>query len=165
MADLYQDPVITKIFDLIRANTDIFKEFYYGDPIRVPASNLPAVILSREQTRIGNLNNAQDEHGMAMVMTIITDIRNDLSDYSNIVAGVNSLYSLVEGRSATYALNPQSMLYILRHNAELDVTNNLRIDLKTITAAEYGMTLGKRTEDGWAMEAQIKFVIHFTQTR
>lgn len=165
MPDLYQDPVITKIFDLIKANTNAFKEFYYGDPVRVPASNLPAVILSREQTRIGNLTNAEDEHGMAMVMTIITDVRSDLSDYSNIVAGVNTLYDLVEGRDSSYALKPQSMLYILRHNAELDISKNLRIDLKTVTAAEYGMTLGKRTEDGWAMEAQIKFVMHFTQIR
>jgi len=165
MSDLYKDPVITKIFELIKANTDVFKEFYYGDPIRVPASNLPAIIISREQTRVGNLTNMQDEHGMAMVMTIITDIRNDVSDYTNIVAGVNTLYDLVEGRNEDFTLKTQSLLNILRHNAELDITHNLRIDLKSVTGAEYGMTLGKRTEEGWAMEAQIKFVMHFTQLR
>ena len=164
--NLYQDPIITKYFDLIKANTDVFKEFYYGDPIRIPASNLPAIILSREQTRVGHLTNAEDEHGMQMILSIITDIRNDLSDYTNIVAGVNTLYDLVEGRDATtLQLKPTSLLSILRHNLEVDIQHNLRTDLSTITTAEYGMTLGKRTEEGWAMECQIKFVAYFNQIR
>jgi hypothetical protein len=164
--ELYKDPIITKYFDLIRLNTSIFQEFYYGDPIRVPASNLPALIMSRAQTRLSSLNNVQDEQSIELILSVVTDVREDLSDYTNIVAGVNSLYNIIEGREAsTLQLKEDSLLNILRHNLLVDATNGLRTDLGSITTVDYGMTIGKRTEEGWAMEAQIKFVAHFTQDR
>ena len=166
MSDLYKDPILSKYFELILSNTgDTFKEQYYGDPVRVPASNLPALIISKVSTKIEHLSNVQDQHSIEIVLTVITDIRADLSDYTNIVAGINTLYNLIEGRNADYTLKSSSILGILRDNLEVDLANNLRTDLKTITVADYGMSINKRTADGWAMESQIKFTAYFVQNR
>ena len=103
----YVDPVIQTYIDLIKANTPAIKAFYQGEPIRIPNSNLPCAIISKRETRVGPLTNAEDEHGIGMSITIIADIRKDLSTEENVsqaVAGVSTLYDIVEGRNADFTL-------------------------------------------------------------
>lgn len=164
----YKDPIIQKYFDLIKANTSKYKMFYQGDPIRIPVSALPCVILSKRETRVGHFSNAQDEHGIQLVMTIVTDIRQDLSTSENdakVVEGVATLYDLVEGRNADYTLRPDSILAVLRTNREVDAPNNLRTDLNTITRVDYGETLRDRAQELWSIEARVEFVAQFVQNR
>src|SRR5687768_15644933 len=98
---IYTDPIITKYFDLIKSHTSEFKRFYQGDPFRVPVSMLPCVILSKSETRVGPFTNSEDEHGIRMILTVITDIRAEISDENAIAPGVARLYDLIEGRDAT----------------------------------------------------------------
>jgi hypothetical protein len=162
----YEDPVITKYFDLVKSKTQVFKRFFQGDPIRVPASMLPCCIISKSETRAGNLSNAEDEHGMQMILTVITDIRHEIRDEKDIAPGIAQLYDIIEGRDATtLTLKTQSLLHILRNNVLVDATTGLRTDLATITRVDYGMTVGKREPEAWSVEAQVEFVAHFTQVR
>lgn len=164
--DIYRDPVIKKYIELIESKTKVFRRFFYGDPIRVPASLLPACIISKTETRVGKLTNAEDEHGMQMILTVITDIRPEIRDENDIAPGVASLYQIMEGRDATtLALNTDAILHILRNNIMVDVTTGLRTDLDTITRVDYGMTIGKRDPEAWSVEGQVSFVSHFTQVR
>ncbi|MEK7992890.1 MAG: hypothetical protein AAB403_03700 [Planctomycetota bacterium] len=165
---MYSDPIITKYIDLIKANTGALKVFYQGEPVRIPASNLPCAIISKRETRVGPLTNAEDEHGIGMSITIITDIRQDLStdeSIAQVVAGVASLYDIVEGRNADYSLKDESLLSILRHNIAVDLTNNLRTDLTSITRVDYGQTLRDRPREEWSIEARVDFNAHFSQVR
>ncbi len=167
-AQKYVDPILKKYADLIAANTNVFKAVYYGEPTRIPASLFPCLILSKRETRVGNLSNAEDEHGIAITMTVIYDIRKELStaeDDAKIVEGVAGLYDLVEGREADYTLKATSVLDILRSNVELDTANNLRTDLSTITRVDYGQTLRDRAPEQWSLEASIDFIAHFAQVR
>lgn len=154
---------------MIEANTKRFKRFYQGDPLRVPVSLLPCLIATKLETRVGKLTNSEDEHGIAMRLTTIADIRQDLSTQENdagIVEGVATLYDICEGRDpVTLELAPDSLLYILRHNMIVDSTTGLRTDLSTITRVDYGETLRERAPEKWSIEAQIEFVAHFTQNR
>jgi hypothetical protein len=164
----YTDPIIKKYIDLIKSINPLIKSYYQGDPIRVPASSLPALIISKTETRVGGGNggtNVEDEHGIQMTMTLITDIRSDINDEKQIVSGINTLYDILEGRDENYKLKSTSLLNILRSNISLDVSKNLRIDLGSITRIDYGMTVGKRTEDAWAVEGTIQFVTNFIQLR
>lgn len=161
----YIDPVIKKYMDIVKAANPLVKTFYQGDPIRVPVSNLPALIISKTETRVSNHTNSEDEHGIQMTMTLITDIRKDIGDDKQIVAGINTLYDMLEGRDAQYKLKSTSLLNILRTNAELDIAYNLRTDLVTVTRIDYGMTVGKRDQDAWAIEGTIQFVANFNQLR
>lgn len=162
----YTDPIISKYIDLIKANTNIFKGFYIGDPMRVPMSSLPALIISKNETIAGKLTNAEDEHGIAMILTVITDIRADVKDDKELAPGITSLYNIIEGReSDTLKLKTDSVLHILRNNLVVDASNNLRTDLTSNTRVDYGMTIGKRAPDMWAIEAQVEFVASFIQLR
>lgn len=161
----YQDPIMKKYVELITDSTKIFKAVYYGDPIRIPASSLPALIVTKLDTKAGKLTSAEDEHEVHMSFTVVTDIRDTLSEDKTMAAGTNVLYNIMEGRNANYTLKEDSLLNILRHTIDIDPTYNLRTDLKTITGIDYGMTVGKRGENSFAMEAVINIVANFNQVR
>jgi len=160
----YTDPIISKYFDLVKANTGVFKAYFQGDPIRVPASMLPCLIIAKSETRVGPHTNAEDEHGIQLVATVISDVRSDLSDDNRTVMGISTLYDIVEGRNADYSLKSNSLLGILREHINVDTALNLRTDLSSITRVDYGTTR-QREPESWSIEAEIQFVAHFTQLR
>jgi len=165
--EIYQDPIIKKYTDLITAAMPgVFKGIYQGDPIRVPASSLPALIVSKTATAMAPLTNSEDVHEMSLIVTVIVDLREEVNDDTEIVPGVAKLYDIIEGREqATYALKTDSILDILRSNIVVDAALNLRTDLGSITRADYGLTVGKRAPETYAVEGQVEFVATFSQVR
>ena len=165
---LYKDPIMKKYFDLIESviGTSFFKGLYYGDPIKIPISNLPALIISKDETRADVLTSAEDVHQIALTLTVVTDIRDDINDDKSLAPGTSSLYDILEGReSDTLKLKTKSLLHILRNNVDVDTALGLRTDLGSITRVDYGMTVGKRQKDQWSIEAQLEFNAHFSQIR
>lgn len=166
MTDNYQDPVIQKYLDTIKGVLgDTIKTYYIEDPIRIPASNLPALIISSSETRVAKSTNAEDEHGMSFILTVITDIRQDIQDDKSVAGSKRKLKDIIEGRDSNYKLKTNSILHILRTNINLDVAKNLRTDLTTVTRVDYGITVGKRQPEAWGIEAQVEFVAEFIQLR
>src|SRR5215208_5650027 len=134
---IYSDPILEKYISLIKAHNNELKSFFQGDPIRIGASLLPACIISKTGTNVGPLSNAEDGHEIGLRITIITDVRQDLSSdesYARIVEGVSSLYDLMEGRNADYSLKDTSILDILRTN--INISGNLRTDLGSQTRVD-----------------------------
>jgi hypothetical protein len=164
----YSDPVIRAYIDLIKASTGAIVAYYEGDPLRIPVSNLPCAIVSKRQTRAGPLTNAEDGHEIGMSITVVTDVRADLSTDENIAqlaAGVSALYDIMEGREEDYTLKDTSLLAILRHNIALNPTLNLRTDLGSLTTIDYGTTLRDRAPEQWTIEARLDFTCTFSQVR
>lgn len=163
----YTDPIIAKYKDLIyTAMPGVFKSFYQGDPIRIPKSSMPALIISKSQTRVAKFTNAEDQHEVALILSVIVDLRDEIKDDVELTPGISQLYDLIEGREdTTYKLKTDTILNILRTNATVDVAYNLRTDLSTITNANYGMTIGKRALDTYAIEGQVEFIATYTQMR
>jgi hypothetical protein len=158
------DPIIKIYFDLIAANTDVFKAFYYGDPIRIPMSSLPAICCSRRMTGAKPGDSANDQHDMQLVFTIVADIRKDWSDDVTKVPGWATLYDIVEGRDpATLLLKSTSLLNILRHNR--DVANNVWTDMATATRVDYGLVANKRQPGAWSIEAALTTTVSLVQLR
>jgi hypothetical protein len=163
---MYTDPILKKYADLIKANIPVFKRVYFGDPIRIGKTELPALVLQKIDTKIQNLSNIEDQHNVRISMTVVVDIRETLNDEKTMVAGISQLYDIIEGRNDTdYTLKSTSVLGTLRHNVELDVGNNLRTDLNTMSSASYSMTMGKRQENAWALEGLVEITALFTQNR
>ena len=155
-----------KYGELIRASNKEIKQVYYGEPIRIPKSSLPALIVAKVDTTVVHQNNVEDLHHIRLAITIVTDIRDTISEDKTMVAGVNALYNLMEGRNESdYTLKADSVLYILRHNVEVDSARNLRTDLDSMTRVEYGMTMGKRAENEWSIEGMLEITSHFIQLR
>lgn len=164
----YQDPIIQKYIDLFEANGLGVKKYYHGEPVRVPASELPVAMISKRGTKVGPFNNADDEQEIALTITVITDIRADLSteeSQGDIAAGIATLYEIIEGRNTDFTLKSNTVLDILRGNITLDAVHNLRTDIGSITSVDYGLTFANRAPDQWTIEARVDFVAHFVQTR
>lgn len=164
--EIYTDPIIKKYTDLItEAMPGVFKSTYQGDPLRIPKSSLPALIISKTATRVGVHTNAEDEHEISLILSVIVDMREEINDDQEVVPGIAKLYSIIEGRDEQYKLNTKSILHILRSNIVIDQALNLRTDLGTITNVNYGLTVGKRALDTYAVEGQVEFVASFNQLR
>lgn len=170
--EIYQDPIIAQYIALIKTavGEGFFKGIYQGDPIRIPTSNLPALVISKDETRAANSldggDSATDAHFVALTLTVVTDIRDQISDDKSIAPGIAQLYDIIEGREAdTLKLKTKSLLNILRSNISVNTALGLRTDLGSITRVDYGLTVGKREQEAWAVEAQVEFIAHFTQLR
>jgi hypothetical protein len=165
----YQDPVIAKYIELLKAHAGgAIREFYQGEPVRIPSSSFPCALISKRETRVGPVSNAADQHEMALSITVIADVRSDLSTESgakNAVAGIAALYDLMEGRNADYTLKETSVLGILRSNLEVDAGLNLRTDLGSVTLVDYGTTLRDRAQEQWSIEARVDYVAVLQQAR
>lgn len=164
----YTDPVLQAYIRLIQSKTGAFKTFYQGEPIRIPSSNYPCAMISRRQTRVGPTSNAEDGHEMALSITVIADVRSDLSSTDSaeaVVAGISTLYDLIEGRNDDLSLKDESLLAILRSNLIVDEAHVLRTDLGSITTVDYGATLRERAPDAWSIEARVDIVANLILPR
>lgn len=163
---MYEDPILKKYIDLIQAQIPEIKSFYQGDPFNIPKVNIPALIISKSSTEIGPLTNSEDAYRIGLTITLITDIRDERNDNDMVAPGVAMLYDIMEGREeTTYKLKSKCILNILRTNQIVDATYNLRTDLGSVTRADYGLTQGKRSPEGYAVEGQVDFLATYSQER
>lgn len=160
------DPIIQKYIDLIKANTNVFKAFYVGDPIRVPVSRMPCLIVAKNMTSTEPFSNTEDIHTIQLVFTVVADVRKDISDETTLTPGNSSMYDIMEGRDpSTYQLKPQSLLGILRKNVNVDRAHQIWTDIKSATKIEYGLLINKRQENSWSIEGAITVQVSVVQTR
>jgi len=160
----YADPLSEKLFTLINASDgDAIVSYYHGDPFMIPRSDLPALIASKDITEIKDNSISEDQHDIKIVLTLVTDIRDDFGETAGIVAGWQTLYDIFEGRDSNYILKSTSIMDILRSNSELD--NQAHIDTTSPMVVNYGFSLGKRGENTISLEASLSVPIFFTQIR
>lgn len=165
----YIDPIIKKYFELFESAGVQVKKYYQGEPFKIAASEMPALFMQKTRTDARPINNAQDEHEAEYRITVVADVRNELDETGEIVAGIAQVMEILEGReldndSNQYKLKTNSVLHVLRNNTEVDAAKNLRTDLRTSTRVDYGDTINRRDRD-WFVESHIDFVAHFIQTR
>lgn len=164
--DIYKDTICQKYVQLITSLIPgYFKGIYYGDPVRIPASNYPALIIYKNTTAIRAIDNASDEHQISLTINVATFIGREINDDLSVRAGVADLYDLMEGRDENYKLKAGSIVNIIRNNQIMDSANNLRTDLATMTRTDYGLTYGKREKDAYSVEGLVEFVVNFIQLR
>ncbi len=162
----YSDPVLAKLETVIDvADGGFFVSYWQGDPLLIAKSDLPALIMTKEGTEIGDASNAEDYHRQNIVLTAVVDIRKYLGDTpTDIHVAAQKLYDVIEGRNASdFTLKTTSLIDILRTNHNLG--NNANIDLQTPMRVEYGFTRGKRGEGTWSWEAWVTVPVYFVQLR
>lgn len=162
----YIDPIVSKYIDLFKATNKDIVQYFHGEPFQIGKTSMPAVFISKRGTEVRTLTNASDEHSVLMRATVVVDVRSEIGDEKEIVAGIAKLTDIIEGRKddGTYKLKDTALLDILRANVTVDSANNLRTDLSTITRVDYSELLNRRREQ-WFVESHIEFVAVFAQTR
>jgi len=164
---VYQDPVLAKLVGLLNAEgpSELKNRYFFGDPLVVPRSQLPAVFITKDQTRIDEGSNAEDESRMVVVLNVVYDLTRDFNQAFNDINSANTLYDVVEGRNADYTLKPTSLAYILREHQALDQPHNLWINHDTPLEPEYGVTVNKRGEGVYTVEAVLRIMVVHQQLR
>jgi hypothetical protein len=160
------DPILKMYVDLITSKTKVFRGIYFGDPVRIPVSMLPALIAAKKGTLTSPFSNTEDVHKTTLVFTVVTDIRADFSDETTMVPGNATLYDLMEGRdSTTMALKVTSLLGILRSNVNIDQEHQVWTDIDTPTRIDYGLVMNKRQQPSWSIEGALTTVASIVQSR
>ncbi len=162
---IYEDPIIKKYIDLIKTNTGgKIKGFYNGLIGSIPASMLPAIMISIEKTEVADLSNVEDEHRISLMLTYVSDIRPTLED-STLITKLSDVLDNLVGRNADYSLKSTSILYILRNNLNIDASNNLRTDVNSFSVVTPGEIASGRFAGSYSVEGTIRFNAHFIQER
>ena len=161
----YKDPIIEKYLNLIKDNVGGIKVFYNGTLMQIPLSRLPLVMIDIEGTEVTEFSNAEDQQEVSLVLTYIADMRKEISAAQLMESGFGKVLDVLVGRTSTYGLKTDSILYVLRHNLDIDASNNLRTDVGNITVATPREVALGRMPGYWSAEGTIRFKAHFIQTR
>ncbi len=162
---MYADPIVKKYLDLIEANRSDVKKYFNGIVTRVAASECPCIMIGIDNVEVSDFSNVEDEHRVNLILTLVTDIRDNFADTVRIDNGISKVVEMLVGRGDDYQLEEKSILNILRNNVSIDVTNNLRTDIGTVTAVTPKEVAIGRIPDYWSAEGSIKFQAHFIQER
>jgi len=161
---MYKDPILKKYLNLIKDNRSDIKTFQIGDPIELnmDTSKLPAIYITFNQQEVKEETNQTDEYRMPIVMSVITDVRSSWEGSGDaVIDATNKLNEIVAGRNDDYTLDSKSILYLLRHNINIDPP--LFTDVGSVTTADFG--IATRPLEEFAIQANIIFEAYFTQQR
>lgn len=156
---IYRDPVIKALMDKFNAEgpEQLKGRYYYGDPIRVPKSVLPAVFLTKEETRLGAADNMNDQHTMKVNINLSIDITKDWGKAVDMASSHNQAAEWLEGRDENLDLKTDSLAYIVRKYQTL-IGGRTWINLSEDTLIDYVVGAGIRGEgaDAFTLEAILR---------
>lgn len=155
----YKDPVLTALINALEENgpPELKGKYYYGDVMLVPKDQLPICSVARDRTRIGQASDLEDDNLMPLVINILYDYTADLTNDYNVVAGVNSLYRLVEARNpSNYAILPGTIAWVLRNKQQLANKLFLAVGPSEVLDIDYGLGVERRGPGIFSVESVIR---------
>jgi hypothetical protein len=124
----------------------IVKYIYIGDPVLIPTSCLPALILNPIRTDTSKADNVRDKHVHTINVALVIDAKQYLGATPDKMIGSDFLMTTMGGELSG-VLDTKTILSIIRKNLNLG-TNRLIFDNTTV---DY--TVRKRTDDLITLEA------------
>lgn len=163
----YVDPILKKLITVLEAEgpSELIGRYRYGDLLVVGKDELPLVAVAKGRTQIFPASNMEDEHLMSVVISVIYDMTNDITQSEEFVAGTSGLYDLVERRTDDYQLHEQSIAYVLRKYQTLDDHMWLAVGPGQEVSIEYGLGVNRRGPGAFSVEAAIRFTVKLHKTR
>lgn len=125
----------------------IIKYIYIGDPLLIPNSCLPALIINPLRTETSKADNARDRHNHSIQIALVIDAKQYLGATPDKMIGSDFLMSTMGGEDSTGALDVKTILSLVRKNLNLG-TNRIILEGMTV---DY--TVRKRTDDFITLEA------------
>lgn len=155
----YKDPVIQKLIDVLEelGPSELKGKYHHGD-VMVPAkSDLPMVTIARDRTRISQASDLEDDNIMPLVINVLYDYTQDLTNDFDVQAGVTSLYRLVEERDpANYRLLPNTIAWVLRQKQQLGNKLYLAVGPNENLDIDYGIGVERRGPGIFSVESVIR---------
>ena len=146
--------IIDTIIQTLRSVfNDSFKEYYFGDPIDIPDSLMPCLIISKESGDVSFGPTGMDENTETILIQVIFNKKDEIGNPSAEVFAHRRLMEVIEGRDATTGFYlDNSIMGVLRKNATL---GNLIVN--QVASPEYSTAL--RGEDTFVEEATIRLSV------
>jgi hypothetical protein len=154
MAD-FERTIADVIRDLLRDNlpAGVFKSSFYGDPLAIPDSMLPAFLVNLTRTEISSDNTAQDLVRSYVTVTLVMDKRSEFGKSPDEQAVKRTLEDLAQGVDpSTGRLSPYSVVGILRQNFTL----GQNADNQTVTIS---YASARRGEDVITEEVDVEVIV------
>lgn len=167
---IYRDPILVKLRDIL--NTDgpkVLKDrYYFGDPIVVNVSKLPACFISFDRQEVSNADNSHLESRMSIVFNVVYDHKRDINQALDNIESHMSVVDIIEGRydeknANPFAIRKDTLIGALRLHEDLG--NNLWIDVGTASGAEYGLGIGKRGPGIYTAEGIVRIEVKHHQIK
>lgn len=162
---IYRDPILERLITKLDTEgpAELKNRYFYGDPLQVPKSSLPACFVTKDTTRVDTAANAEIKTEMQVVLNVVFDLTRDFNQAFDNISSSNTLYDCLEGRNADYTLKPTSLVFILDKYQTLDT--NLWIALGSPLEPDYGIGIEKRGPGIYTVEGVIRLTLIHHQLR
>ena len=155
----YKDPIIQKLIDKLEefGPVTLRGKYRHGDVLVPAKSELPICTVSRDRTRITQASDLEDDNDMPLVITVLYDYTQDLTNDFDVQAGLTSLWELMEKRNATnYALEEQTIAHVLRSQQQLDTKLWLAVGPNQVLDIDYGLGVERRGPGIFSVESVVR---------
>jgi hypothetical protein len=125
----------------------LIKYIYIGDPMLIPMSCLPALIINPLKTITTKADSARDKHEHTIAISLVIDAKQYLGATPDKMIGSDFLMTTMGGEDSTGELDTKTILSLIRKNLKLG-TNRIILESTTV---DY--TVRKRTDDFITLEA------------
>lgn len=161
----YRDPIIEKYLDLLKDNLGSkIRKYFNGIPSIIAQSECPAIAIGIERTEMKPYTTEEDEHRISLVLVLITDIRESLSNNYRMDQGISQVLDIFMGRNSDYTLKSNSIAKIIRDNRNIDLTNHLKTDVGSISIITPKDVVQDRINGYWTAEGTMRFQAHYYQS-
>lgn len=132
-----RDTVVDTLIELFKENlgTSLFKQYFFGDPVAVPQSMLPAIAIDLNRTSYELGPSYHDEVTHEVTIQLLFNKKDDFGKPEGEVGVMRDLQNAVQARDETTGeFLPTSILGILRKNLTM---GNLMIE--SVPSVEFGI--------------------------
>jgi hypothetical protein len=120
--------IADKITKYLKDNCDKrIKSYYFGDPLTLPASNLPAIIVSKRTTNISQGATGLDETDKIYSVKLVFNKKDEIGKTPDEVATQRTMSDIIEGMDTNRNFMPQSIIGVIRKYFTLGDTINDQI--------------------------------------
>lgn len=117
--------IADKLLEYLKTYCDKrIKQFYYGDPLLLPISNMPALIVENKSANIANGPTGLDEIDNTYMVKIVMNKKDELGKTPDEMSCQRTLSDLLMKRTSTNEFEATSVLGILRKYFTLGQTIN-----------------------------------------
>ena len=111
--------IVDTIIDLLKAQfNDVFKAYYFGDPIMIPESEMPCIVVFKKSGAVEFGYTGTDENTEEIYIQVVTNKKDELGNPASEYAMQRQLMELVEGRdNTTGEYLDNSIMGVIRKNS------------------------------------------------
>lgn len=128
--------IADKIIEYLKTYGDKrIKAYYYGDPLVIPLSNMPAIIVENRSSQITQEATGIDQLNNIYMIKLVMNKKNELSKNPEEVVLQRTMADIIMKRTASNSYEPNSIMGILRKYFTLgNVIENQEVNIEFFLA-------------------------------